>query len=84
MRSGPKKRPKNFFFSKEKHIKTLEKAGQLPAKVTKNHPIARSVKKDTRKRKEEVQEKYCYHCPHCHKWLSKEQRTNHGCVPSSR
>lgn len=79
VRTGPKQRPANFYFSTEKHLKNMERAGQLPAKVTKNHPVGRSIKKDTRKLKEAVQEKYSYQCPHCHKWLSREQRRGHPC-----
>lgn len=45
---------------------------------------AHYVKRDTRKAKEAVVEKYSYQCPRCHKWLSREQRNGHGCVSSSR
>jgi hypothetical protein len=47
---------------------------------TKHAPGDRFVKRDTKKLKETVQEKYSYHCPKCHKWLSREQRNHHGCL----
>jgi len=42
------------------------------------------VKRETKKLKEAIVEKYNWQCPWCHKWLSREQRRGHGCVSSSR
>jgi hypothetical protein len=47
-------------------------------KRTKHAPGDRFVKRDTRKLKEAVVEKYHKRCPVCHKWFSDQQYRGHG------
>jgi hypothetical protein len=52
------------------------------ASHTKHAPGDRFVKKDIKKRKEQIADKYGWQCPHCHRWFSHDQRRNHACPAS--